>query len=70
MQIRTASASRHAGRSAIFEALGPRFKRLLKAAQGDAQLADVIRMAMYRGARREELCSLKVEHVKGSDSRL
>ena len=29
------------------------------------QLADVIRMAMYTGARREELCSLKVEHVKG-----
>ena len=39
--------------------------RLLKAAKGDRQLADVIRMAMYTGARREELCSLKVEHVKG-----
>ena len=40
--------------------------RLLKAAEGDddAQLADAIRMAMYTGARREELCSLKVEHVK------
>jgi integrase len=38
--------------------------RLRKAAEGDAQLADVIRMAMYTGARREELCSLKVEHVK------
>ena len=38
--------------------------RFLKAAQGDAQLADTIRMAMYSGARREELCSLKVEHVK------
>ena len=39
--------------------------RLLRAAEGDRQLADVIRMAMYTGARREELCSLKVEHVKG-----
>ncbi len=39
--------------------------RLLKVAEGDTQLADVIRMAMYTGARREELCSLKVEHVKG-----
>ena len=39
--------------------------RLLKAAKGDAQLADAIRMAMYTGARREELCSLKVEHVEG-----
>ena len=39
--------------------------RLLKAAKSDRQLADVIRMAMYTGARREELCSLKVEHVKG-----
>jgi integrase len=38
--------------------------RLLEAAQGDALLADVIRMAMYTGARREELCSLKTEHVK------
>ena len=38
--------------------------RLLKAAKGDTQLADVIRMAMYTGARREELCSLKIEHVK------
>ena len=38
--------------------------RLLKAAEGDRQLADVIRMAIYTGARREELCSLKVEHVK------
>ncbi len=37
---------------------------LLEAGQGDALLADVIRMAMYTGARREELCSLKVEHVK------
>ena len=40
--------------------------RLLKAAEGDRQLADVIRMAMYTGARREELCSLKVEHVEGA----
>ena len=38
--------------------------RLLKAAEGDVQLADLIRMAMYTGARREELCGLKVEHVK------
>ena len=39
--------------------------RLLKPAEGDRQLADVIRMARYTGERREELCSLKVEHVKG-----
>ena len=39
--------------------------RLLNAAEGDAQLADVILMAMYTGARREELCSLKIEHVRG-----
>jgi integrase len=39
--------------------------RLLKAAEGDTQLADLIRMAMYTGARREELCSLKVVNVKG-----
>ena len=38
--------------------------RLLKAAKGDRELADVIRMVMYTGARREELCSLKVENVK------
>jgi integrase len=38
--------------------------RLLKAAEGHAQLADLIRMAMYTGARRGELCHLKVEHVK------
>jgi integrase len=38
--------------------------RLLKAAKGDSQLVDAIRMAMYTGARREELCSLKVEHVE------
>lgn len=38
--------------------------RLLKGAEGDAQLADAIRMAMYTGARREELCSLMVEHTK------
>lgn len=37
--------------------------RLLNAAEGDGQLADVIRLAMYTGARREELCSLKIEHV-------
>lgn len=39
--------------------------RLLKAAEGDAQLSDLIRLAMYTGARREELCSLKTEHVTG-----
>jgi len=63
--------------SAPFDRLGLRVKssswlpytpkeavRLLKAAKGDAQLADVICMAMYTGARREELCSLKIEHVK------
>jgi hypothetical protein len=37
--------------------------RLLKAAEGDQQLADAIRMAMYSGARREELCALKCAHV-------
>ena len=66
--------------SAPFDRLGLKVKRsswlpytsdeavqLLKAAEGaegDAQLADAIRMAMYTGARREELCSLKIEHVK------
>ena len=63
--------------SAPFDRLGLKVKRssrlpytpeeavkLLKAAKGDAQLADVIRLAMYTGARREELCSLKVEHVE------
>lgn len=39
-------------------------KQLLKAAKNDRLLADAIRMATYSGARREELCSLKVEHVK------
>jgi integrase len=38
--------------------------RLLEAAQSDAKLANLIRMAMYTGGRREELCSLKTEHVK------
>ena len=38
--------------------------QLLEAAKDGTQLADAIRMAMYTGARREELCSLKVEHVK------
>ncbi|MGK2873436.1 MAG: tyrosine-type recombinase/integrase [Alphaproteobacteria bacterium] len=32
--------------------------------RGDAQLSDLIRLAMYSGARREELCSLKVAHVR------
>lgn len=63
--------------SAPFERLGLKVKKssrlpytpeeaikLLKAAEGDVQLSDAIRMAMYTGARREELCSLKVEHVK------
>jgi len=63
--------------SAPFDRLGLKVKRssrlpytseeavqLLEAAQGDAQLADAICMAMYTGARREELCSLKVEHVE------
>ena len=34
-------------------------------AREDSELADLIRLAMYSGARREELCGLKVEHVKG-----
>jgi len=38
--------------------------KLLEAAKGNTHLVDAIRMAMYTGARREELCSLKVEHVK------
>lgn len=38
--------------------------KFLKAAEGDTQLADVIRLAMYTGARREELCSLRVAQVK------
>ena len=38
--------------------------QLLKAAEDDTQLADLIRLAMYSGARREELCSLKVGDVK------
>ena len=32
--------------------------------QGDDQLADLIRLAMYTGARREELCALPVANVK------
>lgn len=34
-------------------------------AREDTELADLIRLAMYTGSRREELCSLKAEHVKG-----
>ena len=39
--------------------------RLLRAAEakGDPQLADLIRLAMWTGARAEELCSLRVENV-------
>ena len=37
--------------------------RLLEAARADPPLADLIRLAIYTGARREELCRLKVEHV-------
>jgi integrase len=39
--------------------------RLLRAAvaRGDGQLADLIRLAMYSGARREELCALRVADV-------
>lgn len=37
--------------------------RLLDAAKADPQLADLIRLAMYTGARREELCRLKIENV-------
>ena len=32
---------------------------------GDAQLADLIHLAMYTGCRIEELCSLKLDQVKG-----
>jgi integrase len=32
-------------------------------ARGDDQLADLIRLAMYSSARREELCALRVENV-------
>ena len=32
-------------------------------ARGDGQLADLIRLGMYSGARREELCALKVANV-------
>ena len=32
-------------------------------AREDSELADLIRLAMYSGARREELCGLRVEHV-------
>lgn len=38
--------------------------KLLKAAKGNTQLADLIRLAMYSGARREELCGLKIAQVK------
>ncbi len=38
--------------------------RLRKAADGDNNLADLVSIAMYSGARREEICSLKVEHVR------
>ncbi|OAN44237.1 hypothetical protein A6A04_21115 [Paramagnetospirillum marisnigri] len=38
---------------------------LLRAAEakGDTQLADLIRLGMWTGARLEELCSLRVDHV-------
>ncbi len=41
--------------------------KLLDAAieRGDDHLADLIRLGMWTGCRREELCSLKVEKVKG-----
>lgn len=40
--------------------------KLLKAAeQQDRKLGDLVCMAMYTGARREELCALRVEHVRG-----
>jgi len=41
--------------------------RLFEAAttMGDADLADLIALAAYTGARREELCSLKVQDVTG-----
>ena len=34
-------------------------------ARQDTELADLIRLAMYTGARREELCALPVANVKG-----
>ncbi len=36
---------------------------LLSTAAPDPQLCDLVRLAMYSGARREELCSLKVENI-------
>lgn len=40
--------------------------KLLRAAEArDQKLGDLVRMAMYTGARREELCALRVEHVHG-----
>jgi integrase len=40
--------------------------KLLQAARKikDDQLADLIELAMWTGARREELCALRVEHIK------
>jgi len=40
--------------------------KLLQAARKlkDGQLADLIELAMWTGARREELCALRVEHIK------
>jgi integrase len=42
--------------------------KLLQMAEGedDKQLADLISLGMWSGARIEELCSLKVEQVKGN----
>ncbi len=38
--------------------------KLHRAAEAkDQVLADLIKLAMYTGARREELCSLRIEHV-------
>jgi len=38
-------------------------KQILQAAKNDKQLVDLIQMAMYTGARIEELCCVKIEHI-------
>jgi integrase len=43
--------------------------RLLKGAEGDEKLANLIRLSMYSGARREELCALRVEHITAKADR-
>ncbi len=45
-----------------WSAAGPSWSRSFPG-RTDSELADLIRLAMYTGARREELCGLKKEHV-------